>query len=48
MVGDTLGGGMGVFGRRYGLTCNHVRVVEVVTASGHLVRADREHEPKLF
>src|SRR5215472_6163275 len=25
MVGYTLGGGMGIFGRRYGLTCNHVR-----------------------
>jgi hypothetical protein len=48
MVGYTLGGGMGVLGRRYGLTCNHVRAVELVTASGQLVRADREHEPDLF
>jgi FAD/FMN-containing dehydrogenase len=48
MVGYTLGGGMGVFGRRYGLNCNHVRAVELVTASGQLVRADREHEPDLF
>jgi FAD/FMN-containing dehydrogenase len=48
VVGYTLGGGMGVFGRRYGLTCNHVRAVELVTASGQLVRADRDHEPELF
>src|SRR5262249_23727245 len=48
VVGYTLGGGMGVLGRRYGLSCNHVRAVELVTASGQLVRADREHEPELF
>jgi hypothetical protein len=39
---------MGVLGRRYGLTCNHVRAVELVTASGQRVRADCEHEPDLF
>jgi hypothetical protein len=47
-VGYTLGGGIGVLGRRYGLSCNHVRAVQLVTASGQLVRADREHEPDLF
>jgi FAD/FMN-containing dehydrogenase len=48
VVGYTLGGGIGVLGRRYGLSCNYVRAVELVTASGQLVRADRDHEPDLF
>jgi FAD/FMN-containing dehydrogenase len=48
MVGFTLGGGLGVLGRRFGLTCNHIRSIELVTASGRLVRADRDHEADLF
>jgi hypothetical protein len=48
VVGYTLGGGISFLGRRYGLAANHVRSIELVTADGRLVRADREHEPDLF
>ena len=48
VVGYTLGGGISFLGRRYGLAANHVRAIELVTADGRLVRADREHEPDLF
>ena len=48
VVGYTLGGGMSFLGRRYGLAANSVRAIELVTADGQLVRADREHEPDLF
>jgi hypothetical protein len=48
VVGYTLGGGMSFIGRKYGLSANAVRAIELVTADGRLVRADREHEPDLF
>jgi len=48
VVGYTLGGGLSWLGRRHGLTCNSVHAVELVTAEGRLVRADRDHEPDLF
>ena len=48
VVGYTLGGGMSFLGRKYGLSANAVRAIELVTADGRLVRADREHEPDLF
>jgi FAD binding domain/Berberine and berberine like len=48
VVGYTLGGGMSFVVRRYGLAANHVSAIELVTADGRLVRADREHEPELF
>jgi FAD/FMN-containing dehydrogenase len=49
VVGYTLGGGLSFpFGRRHGLAANSVRAIELVTADGSLVRADREHEPDLF
>jgi UDP-N-acetylenolpyruvoylglucosamine reductase len=47
-VGYTLGGGVSFFGRKYGLSSNNVRAVEVVTADGQLRRADSQHEPDLF
>ena len=48
VVGYTIGGGIGLLSRRYGLAANAVRAVELVTADGRLVRADREREPDLF
>ncbi len=48
VVGYTLGGGLSFMGRKHGLAANHVRAIELVTADGVLVRADREHEPDLF
>lgn len=48
VVGYTLGGGLSFLGRKHGLAANHVRAIELVTADGSLVRADRDHEPDLF
>ena len=48
VVGYTLGGGIGVLSRRFGLASEHVRVIELVTADGQMVRADHEHAPDLF
>jgi hypothetical protein len=48
VVGYTLGGGMSFIGRKYGLSANAVRAIELVTADGRLVRCDRENEPDLF
>ncbi|MGH3024567.1 MAG: FAD-binding oxidoreductase [Gaiellaceae bacterium] len=48
VVGYTLGGGLGWLGRRYGLAANSVVAIELVTADGRLVRADRDNEPDLF
>jgi predicted outer membrane lipoprotein len=48
VIGYTLGGGISFLGRKFGLAANGVRAIELVTADGRLVRADREHEPDLF
>ncbi len=48
VVGYTLGGGMGWLARTHGLATNSVLAVELVTADGRHVRADREQEPDLF
>jgi UDP-N-acetylenolpyruvoylglucosamine reductase len=48
VVGYTLGGGLSWLSRRYGLAANRVTAVELVTAEGIFVRADRDHHPDLF
>jgi hypothetical protein len=48
VIGYTLGGGMSWLGRKLGLAANNVVAVELVTADGSVVRADRESEPDLF
>ena len=48
VVGYTLGGGMGWLARSHGFAANSVLAVELVTADGRLVRADRENDPDLF
>jgi FAD binding domain-containing protein len=48
VAGYTLGGGMSFLGRKHGLAATNVTAVEVVTADGSLVRADRDNEPDLF
>jgi FAD/FMN-containing dehydrogenase len=48
IVGYTLGGGHGFLGRKHGLACNSVTAVELVTADGQVLRADRENKPDLF
>ena len=41
-------GGIGWLAREHGLTIDHLRSVDVVTADGELVHASAEHEPDLF
>jgi FAD/FMN-containing dehydrogenase len=48
VVGYLLGGGYSWMIRKYGLACNSILAVELVTADGRLIRADRESEPDLF
>ena len=48
MTGLTLGGGSGWLERSYGLACDNLLAVELVTAAGELVRASAEEHPELF
>ena len=48
VAGYSLGGGIGWLARSRGLSANSVIAVEIVTADGRLVRADRDSEPDLF
>ncbi|MFI2431531.1 FAD-binding oxidoreductase [Streptomyces sp. NPDC018693] len=47
-VGYTVGGGIGLLGRRHGYAADHVRRLDVVTADGRLRTATAEQEPDLF
>lgn len=46
--GTALGGGLGVLGRKFGLTCDHLVSVEMVLADGRIVTCDSEHDAELF
>ena len=46
--GSTLGGGIGVVARAYGLTCDHLKGATVVTADGALHTVDGNHDADLF
>jgi len=46
--GLTLGGGVGVLSRSFGLTCDQVRSIDVVTADGNPRRVDADSDPDLF
>src|SRR5262249_30296381 len=48
IAGLTLGGGVGVLTRAWGLTCDSVRELDVVTADGTLRHVDATHDPDLF
>jgi FAD/FMN-containing dehydrogenase len=48
VVGYTLGGGLSWLARKHGIGANRVTAVEIVTADGQHLRADREHHTELF
>jgi FAD/FMN-containing dehydrogenase len=48
VAGLTLGGGVGCLQRRFGLTIDSLRAVELVTAGGRVARASADEEPELF
>jgi FAD/FMN-containing dehydrogenase len=48
VAGLTLGGGIGATMRAYGLSCDNLHSVEIVTADGTLRRASRDEHPDLF
>ena len=48
VAGLTLGGGVGRLQRRFGLTIDSLRSVELVTADGRVVQVSADEEPELF
>jgi FAD/FMN-containing dehydrogenase len=48
ITGLTLGGGIGLLGRKHGLTCDRLVGAQVVLADGSVVDCDHDHEPGLF
>ena len=48
IAGLALGGGLGVLGRKFGLTCDNLESAEVVLASGETVTCDATHHSDLF
>jgi FAD/FMN-containing dehydrogenase len=48
IAGITLGGGVGLLVRKYGLTIDSLLAADLVTADGRVLRVDEEHEPDLF
>ncbi|MGI8775367.1 MAG: FAD-binding oxidoreductase [Actinomycetota bacterium] len=46
--GFTLGGGVGWIQRKYGLSCDNLISVELVTANGNIVEASDDNEPELM
>lgn len=48
IAGLTLGGGLGVLARKFGLACDNLRSAEVVTADGSLLHADEQENAELL
>src|ERR687893_1452383 len=48
IAGLTLGGGLGILGRKYGLTSDHLFAAQVVLADGRVIECDDHHDEELF
>ena len=48
IAGLTLGGGLGILGRRHGLTCDQLLAADVALADGRLITCDEEREDDLY
>jgi FAD/FMN-containing dehydrogenase len=48
IAGLTLGGGLGILGRKYGLTSDQLLAAQAVLADGRVVECDDDHDQKLF
>jgi FAD/FMN-containing dehydrogenase len=48
IAGLTLGGGLGILGRKYGLTSDQLLGAQVVLADGRVVDCDDDHDEELF
>jgi FAD/FMN-containing dehydrogenase len=48
IAGLTLGGGVGVFSRKFGLTCDNLRSLELVTADSSILTASAHEHSSLF
>jgi FAD/FMN-containing dehydrogenase len=48
VAGLALGGGLGILGRRHGLTSDRLVAARIVLAGGRVLATDAEHEPDLF
>jgi FAD/FMN-containing dehydrogenase len=48
VAGLALGGGVGVVGRRFGLTCDNIKAVQIVTADGNVRECNEAADRELF
>jgi FAD/FMN-containing dehydrogenase len=48
IAGLTLGGGAGVFARKFGLTCDNLRAVQMVTADSSIITASAQEHSSLL
>ncbi len=48
IAGLTLGGGLGILGRKYGLTSDNLTGARIVLADGRAADLDEHHKPELF
>ncbi len=46
--GLALGGGLGFLGRVYGLTCDSIKSITILTADGRVIKASKTKHPDLF
>ena len=48
VTGLTLGGGIGLLTRTYGLTCDSVKSITLLNAAGEIITVDKDHYANLF